>query len=485
MNIEQRFGLETRLQQGLVGTVYRAVDTSRSGAGAAHRVALLVLPRRLTMIHGAAARLEENFPRLRELDHPNIASVFELLRRGNRFIISSEFVDGDTLLSVLRKLSPGHMDEEDATHLLRCLGSALEYAHGRGVVHGSVRAENIVVTPWQDAKLINFVFGTLVESGPLAVTEEDDVRDFAKLAYELYTGMRPPVEWGEVPPYGLTRRRWLALRSILCEVKHRQPRTLRQFLVDADLVGAPPARAATRQLEPATNGGGRRFWRVRLPLALIVAAALFVGSRADIETVANLDFTEGLRWTRTAADAVAALLPQQRERDETRTPPTSPVDPQEAALAGVPERIARVEPVPDFDPAAATRRSRAAGPQGGAPPAAAAPATVEFAQAEVRVNEYETIVAIEVRRSGDTTLPVEFIWWTSDGTATAEDDYANFGRRVEAFDLGAATHAIRVPLVSDAVSEPDEHFYVHIDATIRGATLGSLSTAFITIVDDD
>jgi hypothetical protein len=42
-----------------------------------------------------------------------------------------------------------------------------------------------------------------------------------------------------------------------------------------------------------------------------------------------------------------------------------------------------------------------------------------------------------------------------------------------------------VPIASDSLPEPDEHFVVHLDRRARGADVGRRSSVQVTIVDDD
>ncbi len=88
-------------------------------------------------------------------------------------------------------------------------------------------------------------------------------------------------------------------------------------------------------------------------------------------------------------------------------------------------------------------------------------------------------------RSGNAGKPLGFVWWTSDGTAHAGDDYASFGRRVEPFNRGENKHTIFIPLRSDALAEAPETFFFHIDS-MPGAEPGIPAvTVDIRIIDDD
>ena len=53
-------------------------------------------------------------------------------------------------------------------------------------------------------------------------------------------------------------------------------------------------------------------------------------------------------------------------------------------------------------------------------------------------------------------------WWTTDGTATAGEDYANLGRVVVKFAPNEQNRGIHIPIIGDRKVEGPENFHVNL-----------------------
>jgi hypothetical protein len=95
------------------------------------------------------------------------------------------------------------------------------------------------------------------------------------------------------------------------------------------------------------------------------------------------------------------------------------------------------------------------------------------------------MVAITLVRSGALNAPATITWWVNPGTARPDEDYADFGRRAEAFGPGETRRTIYVPITSDTLPEPEETFEVEIGEPQIGASFDGVTSATVTIVDDD
>src|SRR5262245_38258648 len=91
-----QYRLIERLGSGGMATVYRAVDESL-GRG----VALKILD---TSLEGSPARLRAEAAALARLNHPGIATVYELIEDDGRLVLAIEFVRGQTLQHILEQV---------------------------------------------------------------------------------------------------------------------------------------------------------------------------------------------------------------------------------------------------------------------------------------------------------------------------------------------------------------------------------------------
>ncbi len=166
------YRLEELLGDGGLGGVYRAVD-SASGREAAVRV----LSRDVSADATLADRLRAMAPALKKLQHPNIASFFELVSLGADLALFLEYVPGVTLDKV--RQPSGRLDTSVAVSCAVQVLRALESAHGAGVLHHALRPSNVMVTRQGTVKVLDFGIGHAL--GANRKTRED--RLLTVLAY--------------------------------------------------------------------------------------------------------------------------------------------------------------------------------------------------------------------------------------------------------------------------------------------------------------
>ena len=146
------YRLEALLGDGGLGGVYRAVD-SASGREAAFRV----FSREVSADAMLADRLRAMAPALKKLQHPNIASFFELVSLGADLALFLEYVPGVTLDKV--RQPAGRLDTSVAVSCAVQVLRALESAHGAGVLHHALRPSNVMVTRQGTVKVLDFGIG--------------------------------------------------------------------------------------------------------------------------------------------------------------------------------------------------------------------------------------------------------------------------------------------------------------------------------------
>jgi serine/threonine protein kinase len=121
------------------------------------------------------ARFEQEAQILARLQHPNVITVFDAgVDNGERFIVM-ELVEGPTLRELLdteERLAP-----ERACEIASRLASALEFAHGKGVIHRDVKPANVLLPPDGGVKLADMGISRL--QSPEALTATLSVRGTA------------------------------------------------------------------------------------------------------------------------------------------------------------------------------------------------------------------------------------------------------------------------------------------------------------------
>lgn len=502
--LKDRYELGVRLADGPNGTVYRAVST---GASVGPReVAFLVLPEHVARERAAFAALAQEFAELRRLDHPHVARLFELGCDDEGCYCTSEWLDGEPLRAVLAHLRPERLDRVEADGIVRAVGSALAHAHARGIAHGQVRAEHVVITMDRRCVLTDFLWRRLDETAASPPTADDDVRALAQLALEVYTGL--PIREALQHPERVPDTVLEAVREVSRARPPESPPSVAEFLARAELVAAheeAPLRAAPRpprgSEKPPRNG--LRLVRLGSFLVVTLVATLglltFYGAtdrdwrdsageirRVGAETLRSL----AARWTPPAERERAAVpVPPVSDPDSSVTAAELPSEDddsseqeREAPLPEAEREEARLPIASDAEDAVAIATAPAAPP---VPEPEAPPPVLSLDVSAIAVRENHGAVAIDVVRTGDATARASVAWWTTPGSAEVDDDYASFGTTILEFPPGETVRRVLVPIVDDGIREPDETFLVHLASRPRGATVGRVSATRVTVHDDD
>ncbi len=506
MDLGDRYRLDCFLEQGRFGAMYRGVDL-RLGRDQGQRIGIWLLPPEISRNGEAVAAFRRDVLRVRRLQHPNIVRVLDAEQVGDRLVVTTELADGETLRNVLDALGNERLAPDEVDAVVKTVGAALAYANEHGIAHGDVRAENVVVTVDQQVKLANFMLASVARSTPFAATFGDDTRGLARLAHELYCGTQPSLATLRESIRDVPRRRRKALVRALA-ARSGSGHTVERFLEEAGLIARhpPPAHSTKPQRRQARSA--RSQWRLAIPLTAAAA------------TIAVAYGSGQFDWRLPALDALRAppREPAQASSPARTTSDAAPGSVAEPAvdateLAGRPVVTGAALPAGGADAAhardvkpeqtAATRpRLALADPSAGAPsarpahdaghsephraaPSPTSPSSIGFAERMITVHESDGIARVDIVRTGGASAPANVVWWTSDGTARAADDYASFGRRVETFASGQRKRTLYIPLASDGTAERPESFFVHIDAGPRPGLGEATSTIEVRILDDD
>jgi serine/threonine protein kinase len=161
-----QFKILDRIGAGGMGEIYRARDT-RLGRTVAIRVVAAELAgdpdRRERFLRDARATAA--------LSHPNIAALYEIGEDQGQLFLVFEFVPGVTLKNVVagRPLHPRR-----AVDFAAQIGDALAEAHAHGIVHRDIKPDNIIITPKDKAKVLDFGLATWTAGGAERERAADD-----------------------------------------------------------------------------------------------------------------------------------------------------------------------------------------------------------------------------------------------------------------------------------------------------------------------
>ncbi|HSB61641.1 MAG TPA: serine/threonine-protein kinase [Vicinamibacteria bacterium] len=149
---------------GGMGEVYLAEDSRLN-----RKVALKVLPAALTRDADRVARFVREARAAAGVEHPHIASVYDIGEAEGRTFIAMEYVRGQSLRDAIHLRS---LTLPQALELAVQVSDALALVHERGVVHRDLKPENILVAEGGYAKIIDFGLAKLLD-GPLQATVAD------------------------------------------------------------------------------------------------------------------------------------------------------------------------------------------------------------------------------------------------------------------------------------------------------------------------
>jgi Protein kinase domain len=143
-----KYRVTGQLGRGATGLVYRAVDATLD-----REVAIKVLNPDLAS-PDIIKRFRVEATTLARLNHPDIATIYELLPSGDDLLMVMELVRGQTLDRLLERHGP--MSPELAAPIIDRILSALEHAHRAGIVHRDMKPANVMVTIAGGVKIMDF-----------------------------------------------------------------------------------------------------------------------------------------------------------------------------------------------------------------------------------------------------------------------------------------------------------------------------------------
>lgn len=160
-----RYRIERRLGQGGMGEVFLAHDLVL-----AEDVALKLLPPLLAKRAGYYERFVNEVRLARQVSHPSICRVHDIGEADGRPFLSMEYVDGEDLASLLKRI--GRLGAEKALELSHQLCSGLAALHERGIIHRDLKPANIMLDGEGHIRIADFGLASVA-----AELREHEIRD--------------------------------------------------------------------------------------------------------------------------------------------------------------------------------------------------------------------------------------------------------------------------------------------------------------------
>jgi serine/threonine-protein kinase len=301
--VASRYRIVALLGKGGMGEVYRADDMTLGQA-----VAMKFLPDEAAGDEALLERFRNEVRMARRVSHPNVCRVYDVGEVDGHTFFTMEYVDGEDLASLLRRI--GRLPPDKALDIARHLCAGLAAAHTKGVLHRDLKPANImldgrgqvVITDFGLAGVADNIRGAEVRSGTPAymapeqlagkeVTMRSDIYALGLVLYEVFTGKRAFAE----SPAQLVRAG-----------ADRTPSRPSSVVKDLDPI-VEKVILRCLETEPSSRPATALAVAAALPGGDPLAAALAAGETPSPQLVAASGETEGLR-PRAAIAILAAIL---------------------------------------------------------------------------------------------------------------------------------------------------------------------------------
>ena len=176
-----KYRIVGQLGRGGAGVVYKAVDETLN-----RDVAIKTLSPDLANTE-VMTRFRAEATILARLNHPQIATIYELFKSEGELLMVMEFVRGESLDKLTERLGPVAPDR--AAYLIEQILQALEHAHGAGIVHRDIKPANVMITDEGGVKIMDFGIARVLGA-------EQKTVDFRLMGTPAY--MSPEQVMGEV-----------------------------------------------------------------------------------------------------------------------------------------------------------------------------------------------------------------------------------------------------------------------------------------------
>jgi hypothetical protein len=200
--VSRRYQIVAAAGHGSTGNVFKALDRETG-----ETIALKILKPEIASDQAMIERFKNEMLFARRITHKNVCRVHEFNRIGAIAYTSMEFVDGESLRSVLNRF--GGLPPRKSIDILQQMCAGLKEAHAQGIVHRDLKPENIMIDAQGNVKIMDFgiarsmeatatrLTGSMVGTPAYMAPEQaagkpvdyrTDIYSLGLIAYEIFTG---------------------------------------------------------------------------------------------------------------------------------------------------------------------------------------------------------------------------------------------------------------------------------------------------------
>src|SRR5467141_942864 len=155
-----RYQILQLLGEGGMGAVYKARDRELD-----RLVALKTISPNLALSSEILHRFKQELILARQVTHRNVIRIFDLGEADGVKFITMEYIDGETLRTIL--LREGKLTPVEASHIIRQVCRGLEAAHAEGVIHRDLKPANIMRDAQHRIVVMDFGVAHLAEAAEI------------------------------------------------------------------------------------------------------------------------------------------------------------------------------------------------------------------------------------------------------------------------------------------------------------------------------